>query len=211
MLKIRCALCRQTDKSSKGYGARSGTRTRMVTWPRDFLTTIAFATASAFVVWTLPSSVLDGECQVSTPSLSGLARRYHRQGFTEFTRIQSKDSSLAAQLLLMDNLFPLRLSSLWRLPFRHPGISAPVWHLPTVPSQSVQCTTGSTVHLPAFLLRLGSLPALDYSSSPALPPAWRKVCGRGISPLHTAVLPNGNCTRLTELPGRCLIAHSLPP
>lgn len=113
----------------KSYGARGGTRTRMATRPRDFLTTIAFATAFAFVVWTLPSSVLDGECQVSTPSLSGLARRYHRQGFTEFTRIQSKDSSLAAQLLLMGNLSPLRKPSPWCLPFHHPGIGAPVWHL----------------------------------------------------------------------------------
>lgn len=133
----------------------------MVTWPRDFLTTIAFATASAFVVWTLPSSVLDGECQVSTPSLSGLARRYHRQGFTEFTRIHSKDSSLAAQLLLMDNLSPLRRSSPLCIPI------PPSWHrcsrlTPAVkiraqPFRSMHHGSG-TVHLPAFFLRLGSLP-----------------------------------------------------
>ena len=122
----------------------------MVFPPRDFLTTIAFATASAFVVWTLPSSVLDGEYQVSTPSLSGLARRYHRQGFTEFTRIQSKDSSLAAQLLLMDSLSPLRLSSPWRLPFRHPGINAPFDTCLLVPSYSFSASRWATMHLPAF-------------------------------------------------------------
>lgn len=78
-----------------------------------------------------------------------------------------------------------------------------------MPSYSVQRTSGATVRLPALFLGLGSLPSPNYSSLPALPPAWRKVCGRGISPLHTAVLPNGNCTRLTELSGRCLIAYSL--
>lgn len=66
----------------------------------------------------------------------------------------------------------------------------------------------ATMHLPAFLLGLGSLPVLDYGRLLTLPLASSRGFVVEVSaPSHTAILPNGNCTRLTELSGRYLLHY----